>query len=159
MKKAIVISLAMISFFLDGCRPKDSNVTLSPQYNFASFVGTVWKTKVKLGLVEKKHYTGRFNLHLLALEHFDPTYPEYMDEVETRFVAVLEAGTCLRVDRLMEDNGVWGGVRITVALDGKSYTNKTIYVDRLLLANNQFIDIGSTSSTNWSVLSIFFFNV
>src|SRR5262245_8613751 len=84
-----IMILAMISF-LNGCgqsqeeamlkgykqRP-DTDVTSSSEYNFKSFSGSVWKTKVKVALADVKRYNGSHEPTLLAPENFDPTHPEY----------------------------------------------------------------------------------
>src|SRR5260370_38715831 len=78
--------LAMASFFLNGCgqapnpfkgykQPPDTDVTSSPEYNFASFAGTVWKAKVKVGLQDLKGYTGSLDKAHHAHENFHPQDP------------------------------------------------------------------------------------
>src|SRR5438477_13064252 len=109
MKSAIpgIMISAMISVFSNGCgqsyrQPPDTDVSSSPEYNFSSFAGTVWKTKVKVGLADVKRYTGRHDTKLLAPESFDPTHPKYNPPVDAQMIAVLPVGTCLEVERLMK---------------------------------------------------------
>jgi hypothetical protein len=94
----------MISFFLNGCgQRQDTDVTSAPEYNFSLFAGTVWKTKVKVGLADLKQYTGKHDLNLLVPKHFDPTHPEYFPAHDMQIIAVLDPGTRLRIERLMRD--------------------------------------------------------
>ncbi len=56
----------------------------------------------------------------------------------------------------MKDNGSWGGVQVTALLmdriDTPSLENgKIIYVDRHLLAINEFLFPGSSDSKEWGV--------
>ncbi|SRR5258708_6447240 len=150
--------LAMMSFFLNGCgqapnpfkgykQPPDTDVTSSPDYNFSSFAGTVWKTKVKVGLADLKRYTGRHDTALLAPEDFDPTDPKYRPPVDMQLIAVLPVGTRVRIERLMKDNGIAGLLWVTASLDD----GKVVYLSDYLLAKNRFIWEGSSDSTNWGV--------
>src|SRR5712664_4145070 len=102
-----IMILAMICIFLNGCgqspevamlkqRP-DTDVTSSPQYNFKSFAGTVWKTKVKVALADLKQYTGKHDLNLLVPKHFDPTHPGYTPAHHMQIIAELPIGTRLRI--------------------------------------------------------------
>ena len=92
--------LKMTGLFLTGCGPSpetkaalkeiykprpDIDVTSSPEYNFSSFSGTVWKTKVKTALAEGKRYTGAPEIRLLAPHRFDPTEPRYIPNPERLF--------------------------------------------------------------------------
>jgi hypothetical protein len=142
-----ILILAMMSFFLNGCRRPDTDVTTSPQYNFSKFAGTVWKTKVKVALVDLKRYTGRHDTALLPPQYFDTTHPEYMPPVDMQMIAVLPVGTRLRIERLMQDNGNWGGVWVTASLED----GKVVYVERVLLAKNRFIFPGRSDSKDWGV--------
>jgi hypothetical protein len=56
---------------LGGC--SDSDVTSSYPYNFSSFSGTEWKTRVKVA-VAQIHGSG---FYLIAPDSFDPTDPHY----------------------------------------------------------------------------------
>jgi hypothetical protein len=148
--------LAMISFFLNGCgqspevamlkqRP-DTDVTSSPQYNFKSFAGTVWKTKVKVALADTK-WRGRHDLTLLAPKFFDPTHPEYTPSRTDKIIAVLPVGTRVQIERLMQDNGNWGGVWVIGSLED----GKVVIVEAHLLAKNRFIWQGWSDSKEWGV--------
>lgn len=154
-----------ISFFLTGCgqssnpyaaiaklyQPSpDTDVTSSPYYNFSSFSGTVWKTKVKTAVADLKRYTGAHDIELLVPKHFDPTHPEYTPTDDMQIIAVLPVGTRLRIERLMHDNGAAGFVMVTATLLDATNSQKTVYLDGMLLAEeNRFIRYGS--STNWVV--------
>lgn len=129
-----------------GCRrPPDTDISSSPRYNFSSFTNTLWKTKVKVALADMKLYTGRHALTLVGPRAFDKTRPDYYPPDNTQIVAVLPAGTRLRIGHLMEDNGSWGGVRVTALLDD----GREVNVSELLLAQNKFFH--TSSSTNWGV--------
>ena len=160
MKKVIfgILILAMIFFFLNGgpariivgilnSRP-DTDVTLSPEYNFKAFAGTVWKTKVKVGLVEVKLYTGRHVTYLLRPGGYDPTDPRYMPPAGMqKIIAILPVGTHLQIERLMKDNGIGDLLFVTASLED----GKVVYLDDYLLARNRFTFPGSSDSKNWGV--------
>jgi hypothetical protein len=169
MKRVIfgIMILAMICIFLNACgqspevamlkqRP-DTDVTSSPQYNFQSFAGTVWKTKVKVALADVKRYNGWHEPTLLPPDCFDPAHPEYIPPPGMQqIIAVLPVGTRLRIERLMQDNGEWGGVQVTASLEDAKITasledGKVVYVERGLLAKNRFIFPGSSDSKEWGV--------
>src|SRR6266496_4736163 len=147
MKNVTGITLAMMCLLLSGCgqRP-DTDVTSSPQYNFKSFAGTVWKTKVKVALADVKRYNGWNESTLLPPDCFDQNHPEYMPPPDMqRVIEVLPVGTRLRIERLMKDNGDWGGVLVTASLED----GKVVRVERGLLAKNRFI--GTGDSKEWGV--------
>src|SRR5712692_10881287 len=162
MKKVIfgIMALAMISIFLNGCgqapdpyneRP-DTDVTSSAQFNFKSFAGTVWKTKVKMALADVKRYTNEHAIDLLPPEGFDPSHPKYSPPPHMeKLIAELPVGTRLRIERLMKDNGNWGGVRVAAVLQDGSYFQKTVYLDECLLAKNRFLWPGEADSKEWGV--------
>src|SRR5204862_4489507 len=104
--------------------------------NFASFAGTVWKTKTSVAIADGKRYTGAPEVSLLAPERFDSTHPRYNPPRDTKIVAVLPASTRLRISRLLEDQGAGGGVQVeAVLLDGTN-GQKAVFLDGLLVAGN-----------------------
>ena len=139
-----VITFAIVSCFLSGCA--DTDVRSSPKYNFESFAGTVWKTKVKVALAETK-WRGKHDLTLLAPKFFDPTHPEYTPSSEDKIIAVLPVGTRVQIERLMQDNGAWGGVWVIGSLED----GKDVIVERHFLEKNRFIFRGSSDSKEWGV--------
>jgi hypothetical protein len=140
--------VAVIALFLrGGCRRPDTDVTLSPEYNFAPFAGTVWKTKVKMALADITGYTGRHEVTVVPPRHFDPTHPQYQPLAKMQMIAELPIGTRVRVERLMKDNGSWGGVQVTASLED----GKVVYLLRRLLAKNQFMWPGWSDSTDWGM--------
>jgi hypothetical protein len=150
MKKVLfgIVILAMISILLNGCgRRPDTDATSSPRYNFSLFAGTVWKTKVKVGLADIKAYTGRHQVTVLAPEDFDPTHPKYRPPGDMQMIAVLPVGTRLRIEQLMQDNGNWGGVWVTASLED----GKVVYLSDYLLAKNRFTWPGESDSKEWGV--------
>src|SRR5258707_556785 len=131
-----------------GCRRPDTDVSSSNYYNFSSFTNTAWKTKGKVALADMEEYTGRHVLSLVGPQVFDKTHPQYVRQLNQRVITVLPFGTHLRIGRLMEDNGEWGGVRATAILDD----GRQVEIDRTLLAKNRFLYDNLTSpSTNWGV--------
>jgi hypothetical protein len=155
MKSVIlaIVILAIISIVLNGCgqprkgynRPSDTDVTLSPEYNFSEFAGTVWKTKVKVGLADIKLYTGRHVNYVLPPRSYDPTDPNYTPASDMQMIAVLPVGTRVRIERLMYDNGIAGLLWVTGSLED----GKVVYVSNYLLAKNRFIWPGSSDSKDW----------
>lgn len=132
-------------------QPPDTDVTLSPEYNFASFSGTVWKTKAKVALADFKEYTGVHHTYLFVPKRFDPNQPDYTPLHDMKIIAVLPSGTRLRVGRLIQDNGIGDQLWVTGTLVDDTNSEKNVYLDHLLLANNRFIALGPSSSTNWGV--------
>src|SRR5262245_21032795 len=140
--RGLIFSVACL--LLSGCgqRP-DTDVTESPKYNFSKFAGKVWKTKVTVALADIKAYTWEHLINLLPPDLFDPAHanyrpPPYLEKV----IAVLPVGTRIRLDRLMKDNGEWGGVRVTGLLEDERMaqlleSGKIIYVERHVLAKNR----------------------
>jgi hypothetical protein len=144
--------LAMLTFFSSGCgRPQYTDVTSLPKYNFSSFSGTVWKTKVKVALMDVKRYTGKHELVLVHPSGFDPTDPKYRPVPYGQTLVVLPVATRLHIERLMKDNGIGGGFQVTVGLDNETYSRKTVYILPELLAKNRFIWESERVSTNWGV--------
>ena len=149
--KAIVriIALATVLIFLNGCgqRP-DTDVTLLPYYNFASFSGTVWKTKVELALADVRRYNG-WHQTMLMPRHDSPPALQ-------KIITVLPAGTYLRIERLMRDNGNWGGVQVTASFVDKHVnlvieSGNELYLLDTLLAKNAFFTPGWSESKEWGV--------
>ena len=155
-----------MAFFLNGCgdskdrsfnllknykQPPDTDVTSSPEYNFSSFTGTVWKTKVKVALADFKRHTGEHSTDLITPEFFDPTHPKYTRVPGSRIIAVLPVGTRVRIERLMKDKGVWGGLRVAATVEDGTNSQETIYLSVEMLATNKFMLPGQSSSTNWDV--------
>jgi hypothetical protein len=141
-----VLVLMTVFPLLSGC--SDSDVTSSYLYNFSSFSGTEWKTKIKVAVAE---IDGR-GLFLIAPDSFDPTDTHYRPIAGCKLISVEPVGSRIRIARLMKDNGDWGGVRVTATLEDGSASPRTVYVERELLARNRFLYDGVTSpSTNWDV--------
>jgi hypothetical protein len=164
--KTAVAAALLSSIFLSGCgqssdprialskaytQTNDTDVTTSPQYNFASFTNTGWKTKVKMAVLDVKRYNNEHAMDLVPPACFDPADTNYIPVLDSRIIVVLAVGTHLRIDRLMEENGVWGGVRVTATLENGTNSQRTVYVDHRLLAKNRFIWSGWSSSTNWDI--------
>jgi hypothetical protein len=150
MRNLILVSV-ILCFFLSGCSRPDTDVTSSPEYNFAKLSGTVWKTKVKTALVSVKQLAPYTDLSLLAPKHFDPTHPEYTPGAHAEIIAVFPPGTRLRIERLMKSNGNWSGVWVAAVLEDGPYSQKTLDLDNLLLAKNRFIWPGWSDSKEWGV--------
>jgi len=127
------------------------DVTSSPEYNFSTFSGTVWKTKTKVALANVKRYTGAYERTLLAPIHFDTADPKYTSGPEKHVDKVMPAGTQLQIGRLMEDQGAWGGVQVEAVLQDQK-GESIVYLDPWLLSGNKWSG-GPTSYTNWGVNS------
>jgi|SRR6266852_4885832 len=150
MKNAIfgIMILAMITIFLNGCgRGPEMDVTSSPRYNFSLFGGTVWKTKVKVALVDCEQYTGRHAKTIVPPDCFDPAHPKFIPRPNMQVIRVLPVGTRLRIERLMEDNGNWGGVRVTASIED----GEAVYLEDGMLARNRFLSPGGSKSSDWGV--------
>src|SRR5207248_7002654 len=104
MKIVIVgfMIIAMITILSCGplMRRPDTDVTSSPEYNFKSFKGTVWKTKVEVALADLKQYRGKHDFNLLIPMHFDPKHPEYTPAHDMQIIAALPVGTRVRIEQL-----------------------------------------------------------
>lgn len=168
MKKAIllIMKLNLAALFLTGCgqsadplapvkklyKPSpDTDVTASPEFNFASFSGSVWKTKVETAVADLKRYTGAPQTNLLPPDGFDSKHPRYNPPSNMKLVAILPVGTRVRITRLMKDNGAWGGVRVTANVEAGTNAPVTVFLDKIFLADNIHVNRGPTTSTNWGV--------
>lgn len=158
------MQLTVTALFLMGCgrsdpyapikklyKPSpDTDVTSSRWYNFPSFAGTVWKTKVKTAVAEGKRYTGAPEISLVAPHRFDPTAPHYSSVPDMKIITVLPVGTRVRIERLMKDNGAWGGVQVTATVEDGTNAQRTVFLDNALLAHNQYLQ-NDLKATNWGV--------
>jgi hypothetical protein len=145
----VIALLGAMAVWITGCKRPDADVSRSPYYNFSSFTNTAWKPKVKIALVDIEQYTGRHAPTLVGPKAFDPTQPNYYPSPHmSKILEVLPPGTRIRIARLMQDRGAWGGVRVTGILDD----GREVVVDRMLLAKNLFLyDKATSPSTNWGV--------
>ena len=84
---------------------------------------------------------------LLPPNGFDPTHPEYRRPAAMKIIAVLPVGTRLRIERLMKDNGNWGGLWVTASLED----GKVVHLDDYFLAKNRFVWPGWSDSSEWDV--------
>jgi hypothetical protein len=166
MKKVIFRTalLVMASAVLNGCgrssnvdellnkqEPPDSDITTSPGYNFSSFSGTAWKTKVKVALADLKTYKGVHHTELLVPKHFDTNQPDYTPVDDMKVIDVLPVGTRLRIGRLIQDNGIGSQLWVTGTLVDATNLEKDVYLEKLLLKGNTFILKDPSLSTNWGV--------
>ena len=156
----LMLILALVALPLGGCRPTETDVTHSPRYDFSTFAGTGWRTKVKLALADVKEYTGAHHLYLLPPFEFEPTSPRYSPPVDSHIVRVLPAGTRIRIGRLMFDNGEGSLLWVTASLDDGLGPERIVYVSEMLLARNRWIPgpgpvgerrPGSDTSMTWGV--------
>ncbi len=144
--------LVFSALFLGGCRQSPEDVTRSPHYNFSSFAGTVWKTRVKVALAEVPVYNGAHQLTLLSREEFDPTDPKYTGTAnQYRIISMLPAGARIRIGRLLFDTGEGSQLWVTASLDSGTYYRKTVYVTRRLLARNIFLERDPSLPRTWGV--------
>lgn len=162
----LIMTLSLAALFLTGCgqsadplapvkklhRPSpDTDVTASPEFNFASFSGSVWKTKVETAIADLKRYTGAPETTLLTRQAFDPKHPQYTPPQDMKLVTILPVGTRVRITRLMKDNGAWGAVQVTASIENGTNPPVTVYLSKRFLANNVHVNLGPTTSTNWGV--------
>lgn len=152
----LISILALVALPLGGCRPSETDVTRVARYNFSSFAGTAWKTRVKVALGDVKAYTGAHHLELLAPWEFDRADPNYWAPTHFHIIRILPVGTRIRIDRLMFDNGEGSQDWVTASLDDGTH----VYVSWGLLAENEWIGgghpgvphpPGSKTSTAWGV--------
>jgi hypothetical protein len=128
----------------------DKDVSASPEYHFALFANTVWKTKAKTEIANVKRYTGATDTMLLTRRRFDPTDPDYVPATDMgpQVIAVLPPGTRLRITRLMHDEGVAGFVNVEAVLLDEPYAQKTVLLDGYFLTGNAW-SRGPTSNATW----------
>ena len=129
----------------------DTDVTASPEFNFASFSGSVWTTKVETAVAELKRYTGAPETTLLSPQAFDQKHPQYTPPHDMKSVTILPVGTRVRIARLMKDNGAWGAVQVTANVEVGSNAPVTVFLSRRFLTDNVHVNRGPTTSTNWDV--------
>jgi hypothetical protein len=67
-----------------------------------------------------------------------------------KVITVLPAGTRLRIERLMKDNGASGAVQVTATVEGGTHAQRTVFLDNALLAHNQYLQ-NDLKATNWGV--------
>jgi hypothetical protein len=148
---SLIILLMLAATCLIGCRQADTDVTSSPEYNFAAFSGTVWRTKVGVVVADVKRYTGAHEITLFRQQDFDTNNPNRLEVPNSQQIAVLPVGTRLRIEHLMHDNGNWGGVEVTARILDDTNYQKSVYLGETMLAKNQFLNIGEPFGTNWGV--------
>ncbi len=161
---APAFTLTLLALFLAGCgedsnavalknykRKPDTDISAEKRYNFASFAGSVWKTKDKIALASVGLYTGDQVTYVLPPIFFDATRSDYRpSDGNVRIGDVIPAGARLRVDRLMKDNGIGG---LTFVIVDVTY-GTTIRTNVFL--SEAFIESGPTAdfriiTTNWIV--------
>jgi hypothetical protein len=126
----------------------DKDVTTAAEFNFATFAGTVCKTKVKTAIADIKRYTGVMDTHLLAPMHFDPADPSYTPIKDLKISTELPPGTRLRISRLLQDQGAGGGPYVeAIVQDG---TDRAVFVDGALLAPPSWTK-GPGQKTSWGL--------
>ena len=79
------------------------------------------------------HALGLDHTELLAPKDFDATHPEYRPPFDMQVISVLPVGTRVQIERLMQDNGNWGGVWVIGSLED----GKVVIVEAHLLAKKQ----------------------
>ena len=120
-------------------QPPDTDVSKSPEYYFSSFAGTVWRTKTKTALVKMKLYTGRQVTAFVPPDAYDPTDPQYRPiQGEWHIVTVLPSDAMLRIDSLIQDNGIGSPVYVIASLKNANSQATNLYLDAEFLANNSF---------------------
>jgi hypothetical protein len=95
------VLVAMIALLSSGC--SDSDVTSSPRYNFSSFSGTEWKTKVGVAVAKIKQ-GGPGQIYLIPPDSFDTNDAHYRPIAGCTVISVLPIGSRIRIEHLMQDN-------------------------------------------------------
>lgn len=142
----------MVPSALAGCKQKDSDVTASAGYGFSTLAGSVWRAKTPVGLCVISDGDNLDRTYLFAPKSFEPTHPTYTPPHGMKVQAVLPVGTRVRLDRLMKDNGSWGGVRVTGTVVDGLHAGKAVWIGRDLLLENVFTSPGLEPRTKvWAV--------
>jgi hypothetical protein len=155
MKNAVTLALlVMAPLFLNGCgQPPDSDVTKNPRYFFSSFANTLWRTKDKTALMKVKLYTGKQVTTFVPRDAFDPTDPQYRPTPGMQLVSIVPPGALLRINRLLQDNGIGSQVNVIASLESETNSDTTnLYLDAEFLANNSFFR-GPVTLHRWGVNS------
>lgn len=99
-------------------------------------------------------YTGRQVIAFVPPDAFDPTDPKYRPvQGEWHLVTVLPSGALVRIDRLMQDNGIGSQVWVIASLENETNCQTTnLYIDAEFLANNSFFR-GPATLHRWGVNS------
>jgi hypothetical protein len=148
----VVVILATVSILLNGCGPPpDTDITSSPEYNFSSFAGTTWRTKVKTAFMDIQLYTGNHVVCLFPPDTSDPNDPNYRPVPGEKMVSVLPIGTRVQFEKLMKDNGIGSQLWLIAAVENGTNVQTNVYVAKDFLENNEILSIGPSSSTNWEV--------
>ena len=162
MRNCFAIPLTMSALCLSGCgedpnvtalrnykRAPDTDISADPRYNFASFAGTVWKTKDKTALASGKLYTGVRVSYLLPPIFFDASRTDYRaPDGDVQIMFVLPAGARLRVDRLTREHGI-GNLKFVIGeLSDGTNTHKNVIVTEGLIASGPIHELRAFT-TNW----------
>ncbi|HXC35636.1 MAG TPA: hypothetical protein VNV43_07145 [Candidatus Acidoferrales bacterium] len=168
-KRTVTVLLAMACLFLNGCgkpssdyskameelseQPPNTDVTKDPRYYFLSFAGTIWRTKTQTAIIKAKLYTGEQAIALVPRDAFDRTDPKYRPAPGMQLVTVVPSGALVRIDRLLQDNGIGSPVYVIASLDYETNCQTTnLYLDAEFLANNSFFR-GPATLHRWGVNS------
>lgn len=145
----VITPLIVLGVLLNGCGP-GTDVTSSPKYSFQSFARTVWKTKVKVGLVQNKNYRGYQRIALVTSDFYDPKDPRYIvPSPSQKVITILPVGTRIRIEQLMQDNGTWGGLEVFVSLVDQATEEKLILLPDFFLTPNDHLHTGKAKE--WDV--------
>ncbi len=149
MKNALWIATLVMISFLSGCGRPVEDLSSSPKYNFDSFSGTVWKTKVKVAVADLKGTEPTPKTYLLEPKAFDPKHPEYTPPpAGMNIIEVLPVGTHLRIEQLLmkktfETTYAW----VTASLDD----GRVIRLSDAFLAKTGFGWRGKFDAKDWGV--------
>jgi hypothetical protein len=137
-----VILLCLLALLLGGC---DHDV--SSGYNFSTFAGTIWKTKVPVALIQEGNVvvgndcTQKDELSFAG----GPAYWQEYDGLY-RIAAILPPGTSIRIDRLMEKGNDAGGLYVEATVQSGPEKGKVIRASRRLFAYNSFLNPGDRAA-------------
>ena len=128
---------------------RDIDVTTSTNYNFSSFAGTVWKTKAPLAIEQVESYKGKQALVLFTSQFFDTNDPNYTSVPEAKMIRILPVGTRIRIEHLIEDHGLRGGVDVFGAVLDGTNTQSAVELGREFFSANWYVAYSSPKDTNW----------
>jgi len=119
-----------------------TDVTHSPEYNFASMAGTRWKTKTETALAP--NYGGSKRTYLIPPLNFHTAYHEHagLSGYGRAVTAKFPVGTHLRIEKLIKHRGGVSGVEqlfVIATLEDKVHSRKEVYLSLYFFERNAFL--------------------
>ncbi len=157
-----VLPFFAMAIFLFTCscnKKRDSrnmytDVSLAQDYNFKSFSGNKYRTKVEVAIAKIKTHSGETIEVIIPQDAYDDKHPEYNPPpFLEKVVAKLPIGFTIRIHALLKENGIAGLLRVQVSLEDDidaSSKGKVVYIDRTMLTKNKFM-YPSSPANEWTV--------